>query len=153
MVPTERRCSRRPLTYNRAMDETLHQRCLDALHRTLAAEVGPQASARVVVLFGSQASGRARASSDVDLGIALEAPMDAALRERVAASVAASIGRDVDLVDLLTAPSHLVSQALRTGTLLAGARSPALADLVCKMVAEREDIAPYQRRMLEARNR
>jgi hypothetical protein len=42
---------------------------------------------------------------------------------------------------------------LRHGRILRGAGTPALGAIIAKMVAEREDIAPYQRRILEERAR
>jgi predicted nucleotidyltransferase len=133
--------------------DNLEQRALAALASALAQELGRAVSPAVVVLFGSRARGRARAESDVDLAVALDAPMPSGVRQRVAAAVASALRLDVDLVDLLSAPSHLVSQALRHGRILLGARTPDLGRLIAKMVAEREDIAPYQRRILEERVR
>lgn len=131
----------------------LGEQLLAALAAALAQQFGRAVTPSVVVVFGSRASGRARASSDIDIGVALEAPLGEARRERIEASIAAALRVDVDLVDLLCAPSHLVSRALREGRLLAGARTPALGALISKMVSEREDIAPYQRRILEERVR
>ena len=67
--------------------------------------------------------------------------------------VAATLRMDANLVDLLSAPSHLVSQILRNGHVLVGAGSSALGSIIARMVSEREDIAPYQRRILEERAR
>jgi predicted nucleotidyltransferase len=133
--------------------DNLERRVLAALASALAQELGRAVSPAVVVLFGSRARGRARAGSDVDVAVALDAPMPADARQRVAAAVASALKLDVDLVDLLSAPSHLVSQVLRRGRILLGARTPALGKLIARTVAEREDIAPYQRRILEERVR
>ena len=124
-----------------------------AISSALLGEFGRPIVPRVVVLFGSQASGRSGASSDVDLAIALDAPLREQQRQRLATSIASALRRDTDLVDLLSAPSHLVSQVLRHGRVLAGAGSPALGSIIARMVSEREDIAPYQRRILEERVR
>jgi len=124
-----------------------------AVASALLREFGRPIMPRVVVLFGSLASGRSRASSDVDLAIALDAPLRDQERERLETSIASALRRDTDLVDLLSAPSHLVSQVLRHGRVLIGACSPALGSIIAKMVSEREDIAPYQRRILEERVR
>ena len=133
--------------------DDLEQRLLSALSSALAQEYGRATEPAVVVLFGSRARGRARTSSDVDVGIALDAPLEETIRQRLEAAIAAALMVDVDLVDLLSAPSHLVSQALRHGRILHGAGTPALGSIIAKMVAEREDIAPYQRRILEERAR
>lgn len=123
------------------------------LSSTLVQEFGRAVVPCVVVLFGSRARGRSRASSDVDLAIALDAPLHEQQRQRLAASIAAALQVDTDLVDLLSAPSHLVSQVLRHGQVVVGAGSPALGSIISRMVSEREDIAPYQRRILEERVR
>jgi predicted nucleotidyltransferase len=123
------------------------------LSSALVQEFGRAVVPCVVVLFGSRARGRSRASSDVDLAIALDAPLHEQQRQRLAASIAAALQVDTDLVDLLSAPSHLVSQVLRHGQVVVGAGSPALGSIISRMVSEREDIAPYQRRILEERVR
>ena len=85
--------------------------------------------------------------------IALDAPLHERERQRLEALMAAARQVDTDRVDLLLAPSHLVSRALRDGQVLVGAGSPALGSIISRMVTEREDIAPYQRRILEERVR
>jgi predicted nucleotidyltransferase len=133
--------------------DDLGEHVLSALFSALEREYGRAITPAVVVLFGSRSHGRARARSDVDVAMALDAPMQETIRQTLEAAIAAALRLDVDLVDLLSAPSHLVSQALRHGRILHGARTPALGAIIAKMVAEREDIAPYQRRILEERVR
>lgn len=131
----------------------LREEMREAVLRALVQEFGCADRLRILVLFGSRASGRERASSDVDLAVALDAPLQGQEQQRLQASISAALRTDTDLVDLLSAPSHLVSQILRHGEILVGARSPALGSIISKMVSEREDIAPYQRRILEERVR
>src|SRR3970040_684901 len=95
--------------------DNLERRLLSALSSALAQELGRATTPAVVVLFGSRPRGRARAGSDVDLAVALDAPLQDTARQRVEAAIAAALRLDVDLVDLLSAPSHLVSQAVRHG--------------------------------------
>ncbi len=137
---------------NSALSE-FERAALSALSSALLQEFGSAVLPRVAVLFGSRALGRSRVSSDVDLAIALDAPLREKQRQRVEAEIAATLRTDADLVDLLSAPSHLVSQVLRHGHVLVGAGSPALGSIIARMVTEREDIAPYQRRILEERAR
>ena len=131
----------------------LRQEVREAVSRALVQEFGRADTLRMLVLFGSRARGRQRASSDVDLAVAMDAPLQGQEQQHLQASISAALRTDTDLVDLLSAPSHLVSQILRHGEILVGARSPALGSIIAKMVSEREDIAPYQRRILEERVR
>ena len=131
------------------LEQSVHAALACALDR----EFGRAVMVRVVVLFGSRAVARDRASSDVDLAVALDEPIDELRRQRIEASIGAALGVDTDLVDLLSAPSHLVSRVLRSGRILAGAGSPALGAIIARMVSQREDIAPYQRRILDERVR
>ena len=137
---------------NPALSE-FERAALSALSSALLQEFGSAVLPRVAVLFGSRALGRSRASSDVDLAIALDEPLRGSQRQRIEASIAATLRMDADLVDLLSAPSHLVSQILRNGHVLLGAGRSALGSIIARMVSEREDIAPYQRRILEERAR
>jgi len=131
----------------------LERRVPAVLSSVVTQEFGGAIMPCVVVLFGSRAFGRPRTSSDVDLAIALDAPLHEQQRQRLEALIAAELRADTDLVDLLSAPSHLVSQVLRHGRIVVGAGSPALGSIIARMVSEREDIAPYQRRILEERVR
>ncbi|MSQ71139.1 MAG: nucleotidyltransferase domain-containing protein [Betaproteobacteria bacterium] len=131
----------------------LEQRLPELLSVVLAQEFGATVVPDVLVLFGSRAAGRSHASSDIDVGLALGTRLDEPRRQRIEAAIAAAFMVDTDLVDLLSAPSHLVSQILRHGRILIGSGTSALGALIARMVSEREDIAPYQRRILEERVR
>jgi predicted nucleotidyltransferase len=71
-------------------------------------------------LFGSQARGDARPSSDVDVAIWLEVEPSSfdAYPFELAADLEQALGKHVDLVVLNTAPSDLVHRVLTDGVLL-----------------------------------
>lgn len=100
-------------------------------------------------LFGSVASGRAAARSDVDLAALFRrspAPLDL-LDAR--GEIAALLGRDVDLVDLGRASPVLAMQVVRHGRLLVE-RDPARRQrFVAGMPGRYEDLK-LQRRPAEA---
>jgi uncharacterized protein len=69
--------------------------------------------------FGSQAKGRARPDSDVDLAVLAGHPISALRRFELAQELAARLHRDVDLVDLRTASTVMRMQVISTGECLA----------------------------------
>jgi uncharacterized protein len=69
--------------------------------------------------FGSQAKGRARPDSDVDLAVLASHPIPALRRFELAQELAAQLHRDVDLLDLRTAPTVMRMQVISTGECLA----------------------------------
>lgn len=72
----------------------------------------------VLWVFGSEASGKTRADSDIDLGALFQrAPTSAELLD-ARLHLASQAGRDVDLVDLDRASPILVMQVLKHGRLL-----------------------------------
>jgi predicted nucleotidyltransferase len=72
-----------------------------------------------VYRFGSTASGRTHAASDVDLAVLATAPLAATARFDLQERLAARLHRDVDLVDLRAASTVMRMQVVSTGTLLA----------------------------------
>ena len=75
-----------------------------------------------VYRFGSSGTEAERTSSDLDLAVLTDPPLGAAdrtrLRWEIAETVAALVGRDVDLVDLGSASSVLRARIVVTGTRL-----------------------------------
>ena len=69
-----------------------------------------------VWIFGSCAQGRATAASDVDLGVLCDPPLGLD-RARVGDDVARAIDRDVDVIDLATAPAALAWEIVTSGEL------------------------------------
>jgi predicted nucleotidyltransferase len=69
----------------------------------------------VVYLFGSAATGRLVAASDVDIGFLPHHPCDPVAVFDAAQRLAGDLGRDVDLVDLSRASVVFRAQVLTTG--------------------------------------
>ena len=74
--------------------------------------------AHAVWAFGSRARGKARAGSDLDLGLLCEPPLDVFERGRHGDLLAMEIGVDVDLVDLKTANPILAWEVVTTGRIV-----------------------------------
>ncbi len=86
----------------------------DAVHRLRAAV--PDLAA--VYLFGSAADGQTHAASDLDLAVLAPRPLDPVARFDLAGDLAATLGRDVDLVDLAAASTVMRAEVVRTGRVI-----------------------------------
>jgi len=87
----------------------------DALLEALD-EVLPEAEA--VYLYGSRASGDSRSGSDVDLAVLAPHPIARDRLARAREQIAERAGQDVDLVDLIRAPTVLRAQIVSTARLV-----------------------------------
>jgi predicted nucleotidyltransferase len=102
------------------------------------------------VLFGSQATHRASAGSDVDVAVLGASPLGVDERIAIAAAIAEATGRPVDLVDLAAVPEPLLGQIVLHGRRLVGSES-AWARLIVRHLFDEADFIPYQRRILSER--
>lgn len=73
---------------------------------------------RLIVLFGSQASGRTHPESDVDVAVWLAKPLRPAQRTRLWADLSALFQADIDLTVLNRAEPLLLNQVATRGRLL-----------------------------------
>jgi predicted nucleotidyltransferase len=121
---------------------------LDVLRSVLARHEG----LRLAVLFGSLARGEASAVSDLDVAVAMDAPLDLARKMSLIEDLALAFGRPVDLVDLRSAGEPLLGQILRHGVRLLGSDG-AYAELLYRHLVAEADFVPYQRRILAERRR
>jgi predicted nucleotidyltransferase len=94
---------------------------LPELSRLIREKLASDPNVAAVYLFGSQARGRARPDSDVDLGILYRtAPEETLLSQPFAlqADLADALRKAVDIVVMNTAPVDLVHRILRDGQIL-----------------------------------
>lgn len=105
---------------------------------------------KLVILFGSAVTGQLRPSSDIDLAVQGEGPLNAATKMSLIANLATVTGRAIDLVDLHTVGAPLLAQILRHGKRLHGSDT-AYAQLVTRHLADEADFLPYYRRTLAER--
>jgi uncharacterized protein YutE (UPF0331/DUF86 family)/predicted nucleotidyltransferase len=120
----------------------------DPLHRTeldrvLSALLASHGGLRLAVLFGSTASGRAHAESDIHIAFLPTNP-DLSLDEELAMQVdlTRAAGRDVDLVRLDHAPTLVRWHALRDGILLFQSAPFELTRAKAAAASEYLDFAP-----------
>ncbi|EIC30490.1 MULTISPECIES: type VII toxin-antitoxin system MntA family adenylyltransferase antitoxin [Methylomicrobium] len=107
---------------------------------------------QLVILFGSLASGKARADSDLDLALDAGRPLDAETKMQLIGDLSAAIGRPVDLIDLRMVGEPLLGQILRHGKRLFGSNT-CYADLIRKHLFEQADFLPYRNRILAERRK
>ena len=104
---------------------------------------------RLALLFGSRASGRPRADSDIDLAILADSPLAPERRACIIEAVALATGCPIDLVDLYHAPEPVLGEALKGVRLLGNAA--AHAQLVTRHVQNAADFLPLRERILTER--
>jgi predicted nucleotidyltransferase len=104
---------------------------------------------RLVMLFGSRATGQPRIDSDVDVAVLADSPLSGERRASMIEAVAQATGCAVDLVDLYHAPEPIVGEALK-GTRLLG-DTAAHAALVTRHVLNVSDFLPLRDRILTER--
>ncbi len=99
----------------------MEERNSDPLLRAVANAAESLPEIQAAFLFGSQASGRARADSDIDVGILIDgvsAAVDGPTLRRVIEALAGHVAADrLDVVILNHAPPALAFQVLKRGKL------------------------------------
>ena len=118
----------------------------------IAAALRDDPSLKLAILFGSLASGDARADSDADVAVLAEHPLQAGQRIDLITRLASVSGRPIDLVNLKTVGEPLLGQILAGGLRLFGDEST-YAALMLKHVVDAADFMPYRERLLAERRR
>jgi len=122
------------------------------LKQALQSVLAKQEGVRLAILFGSLASGTARAESDLDVAVDTGHPLDAAEKMQLIGDLAAATGRPIDLVDLQSVGEPLLGQILRYGKRLIG-NDIFYGDLIRKHLFEQADFMPYRNRILADRRK
>lgn len=124
----------------------------DPLH--LAAQCLKEFSkVKIALVYGSFASGKFSAQSDLDLGIAAHTPLDMEDMVKVQTKLSLCTGREVDLIDLNTATGTVLKEALTTGHVLFDQDPVLFARILSRMVTEEADFGRLRNQLLEARRR
>ena len=104
----------------------------------------------LAVLFGSVASGRARAGSDLDIGVASAHALTVEEKLSIINALAERFGRPVDLIDLKVAAEPLLGRILRHGRRILGSNT-SYGELISRHVFNQADFTPYRIRLLAER--
>lgn len=104
----------------------------------------------LAMLFGSVASGRQRADSDLDIAVVARQALTADEKLAMISALAERTGRPVDLIDLSAAPEPLLGQILRHGKRVLGSDT-LYGGLISRHLFEQADFMPYRTRLLAER--
>lgn len=104
----------------------------------------------MAIVFGSISKGSSKSDSDIDIAIKTRSPLKTQYKKALIESLAALLGRPVDLVDLRTIGEPLLGQILQYGKQIKGSDSN-LASLALQHLYANEDFMPYLYRALKER--
>lgn len=93
-----------------------------------------------VYVFGSFATGAARADSDVDLAVLCARPIDPAALLALRQVLAAKLRREVDLIDLGAASTILQMQVMSGGRVLSAPNEKALGMFELRVLRDYHDL-------------
>lgn len=129
-------------------------RVLDALTTaSILAKLAERFGADAVWIFGSQARGQARPTSDIDIAVLFQKRPTVLERLDLQAELAEHLRKPVDLVDLDGASPVLAMQVLRHGQLLLDGNPRRRVAFTTLLVSRYEDLrivrAPIERKIAE----
>lgn len=106
---------------------------------------------KILVLFGSQASGGAHDGSDVDVAVLCDHKLNFDERCSIILRLEKRLRKEVDLVDLYSLNGIILKQILTKGKFLIGRGAPDLEKLLSRMIYNQTDVMPYYNRSLKVR--
>ncbi|RKX46639.1 MAG: hypothetical protein DRP64_02935 [Verrucomicrobia bacterium] len=121
------------------------------LTERITKELCADAGLEVVIVHGSQVSGKARADSDVDIAVLYDTPISLEQRFSLLTRLENVLGKPVDLVDLFSLHGTILKKVLTTGKVLLGRGSVKYVQLLRRMVFNQEDMMPYYNRAIAER--
>ena len=108
---------------------------------------------KLAILYGSAATGKMRADSDVDIAVLFDRPLNGEKKMELIARLQTGLRRDVDLADLFSLNGTILKQILRKGHVLVQSKPGVLAGLVQRMIYNQTDMMPYVSRTLMERQK
>ena len=118
--------------------------------QAILAAIGTRPGIGLVILFGSLATGRGGADSDLDLAVDAGRRLTAIEKMALISELAGQTGRPVDLVDIRAVGEPLLGQILRHGKRIMGDDTH-YANLIRKHLFDQADYLPYRNRILAER--
>ena len=95
-------------------------------------------------IYGSYASGRQTAQSDIDIAVAGKTPLTPDRRIHLSEQLSQVTHKEIDLVDLQAAHGIIFSQVLTLGKLVVNRNSALYAQLIKRMWFDRADYWPQR---------
>ena len=112
-----------------------------------------QPDIELACVFGSFAEDRPTSTSDIDVAVAAQEPMDPQRRLALYDAIASAARRPVDLVDLHRAGPLVLTQALTRGKRIVKRDPGVLARLLVKMWYLNADLMPLVRMIHDTRRK
>jgi len=106
---------------------------------------------KLCIVFGSVATGRASAVSDLDIAVAGDRALSEEQYLNLCDALSSATPRMVDLLDLMTANGEILKQALSKGVLVQNLDKGLYARLIIRMLYNQADMMPYHYRILRER--
>jgi len=110
--------------------------------------LGTASKLKLAILYGSAATGKMRADSDVDLAVLFDRPLTAEQKMALISRLESELQRDVDVADLFALSGTILKQVLCKGRVLIQTRPGVLAELMQRMIYNQTDMMPYVSRTL-----
>jgi predicted nucleotidyltransferase len=104
---------------------------------------------KLAILFGSQATGTATPSSDIDLALLADQPLSSDYLTQLIEDLGMAFGCPIDIIDLYDAPEPILGQVFK-GRRLLGDNST-YAQLLTRHLLNTADFVPLQQRILKER--
>ena len=121
--------------------------------RTVAETMAGMDGIKVVIVYGSAATGNMRTGSDVDVAVLFDKPLDMEMRLAVWNRLTDALKCEVDVVDLYGLGGEILHQILTKGRVVIKNDVQAFFRILQRMVYNEEDFMPQVRKVLEARIR
>ena len=126
---------------------------MDKLRESIRKALERHPDIKLCMVFGSVATGRASAGSDLDIAVAAGKPLSSEKYLELIEEFAAVSNRQIDLVDLMAVMGPILKQALSTGVIVQNLDKSLYANLISRMLFNQADMMPYYDRILRERRR
>lgn len=127
---------------------SLIQQPFDSIKSTVLHVLGD--AVRLVIVFGSCATGKARPDSDLDIAVDAGQTLTPVQHLALIGALAELTGRPVDLVDFRSAGEPLLGQILQLGQRIHGS-DETFAYYLTQHMTDMADFVPLQQRILKER--